>query len=1098
MRIAVERSRRSLPVHRHTFTIMLRTTLIIGLLWGSAAPLTWAAESPSSEAARAAYASAAALQNREAWELAAEEWQALLSTHPSDPLALKGRLYLAICQIKQGDWPAAEKSLRDVMASKADAETISAAKLELGRGLFRAAQAKPSPEAFALAAKALGDFLATPPGHPQAAEAAALAAESLWQSGQRDAAITAWQAFLRTHPQAPQVPDVLYALGVGLAEQKKQAEAEQVLARFASEFGTHRLAEDVALWRADIALATNRPADAERIVLPVASSKGPRATDALERVADARLAQKNHAAAAESFAKLAAGPPGPRTTRAMLLAGRCFAEAGLLDDARKWLSTAIATGGVTALDAAHRLCLVELDAKRPQAAVDVATRSLAAASKLKDAQPAAIAALELDRADGLNALPGRKADALDAFVAIADRFPSTPAAGPATSMASLLLLQAGKPVDALARADAFLDRHAKTASPAAVQDVCAIRAEALLAIGRHTDAAKTYRELVASSPRSENVPAWKLREATALAAGGSWQQAHELLAVITPTLPGDTKAEGMLLDATALVELKDPKAASAILASLDKSYPRFARRDEAMLLAVRALKEAGDSKGALATAERLVKEFPNPSAADLAWYRLGQLRQEAGQHDKAIDALQLSVKANPDGNRAPWSLLAIGWCHEAKGRLADAIAAWSRLIEKHPDTTAAASAVIARADARQRTGDFAGGLADTEQVLADRSTLATKLDPEAIAEARFIQGLCLAGQEKHAQAAATFQRLLDSQPAYAAADRALFEMGLALSAAGKPDEAGRTFAHLVKRYPKSSYAADAWLELAEQRFGAEDWPAAADAYRAAIAAAGSSPELASLVEQARHKLGWTHVMRKDHPAAAETFGAQLAAAPDGPLAADASALLGDALVSLGKPTDAAKALARAIADQEKLSSDAIRGLAFIRAAEAAATRQDWQESLKIAELFLEASPDSPRAPEARYAAAWAKQNLGRLDEALAEYRRIAEGPRTELAARARLMEGEVLFEKREHKEAIKAFFKAAYGFGEQNAPASFHPWQAQATYEAARCFEVLGQKDQAQKLYAELLERYPTSEHVATARKRLEALGTKGAAGRKS
>lgn len=1077
---------------------MVRATLIIGLLWGAAGGLSAAAEPPSSEAARAAYVSAAALQNREAWELAAEEWLALVTKHPNDPLALKGRLYLAICQIKSGNWPAAEKTLRNVIASKADVETIRAAKLELGRGLFRAAQAKPSPDAFSLAANALGDFLVDSRAHPQAAEAAALAAESLWQAGRRDDAITAWQQFLRNHPKAPQVPDVLYALGVGLAEQKQYGEAEEILSRFATEFGGHRLADDVALWRADIALTTKRPADAEKIVLPVASGKGPRATDALERLADARLAQKNHAAAAEAYAKLAAGPPGPKTARATLLAGRCFADAGLLDDARKWLGAAVALGGTAGLDAAHRLCLVELDAKRPQTAIDVATKSLATASKLKEAASAAIAALELDRADGLNALPGRKADALDAFLATADRFPSTPAAGPATSMASLLLLQAGKPADALARADTFLGRHAKTSSPAAVQDVRAIRAEALLALGRHADAATAYQDLIASTPRSENLSAWKLREATALAAGGSWQQAHDLLAAVTPTLAGDKQAEAMLLDATALVELENPKAAAAILASLEKSHPRFSRRDEALLLAVRALKETGDSKAALATAERLVKEFPNPSGADMAWYRLGQLRQEAGQHDKAIEAFSSSVKANPDGNRAPWSLLAIGWCHEAKGRLAEAIAAWSRLIEKHPDTTAAASAVIARADARQRTGDFAGGLADVERILANQSALATQLDSEAIAEARFIQGLCLVGQEKHAQAAATFQRLLATEPDYAAADRALFELGLALAAAGKPEEASRTFSQLVKRHPKSGYAADAWLEIAEERFGAEDWPAASEAYRAAIAAAGSSPELASLVEQAHHKLGWTHVMRKDHAAAAEAFGAQLAAAPDGPLAADASVLLGDALVSLGKPTDAAKAFARAIADRGKLSSDAIRGLAFIRAAEAAAAREDWQESLRIATDFVKASPDSPRASEARYAAAWAKQNLGRLDEALAEYRTIAEGPRTELAARARLMEGEVLFEQREHKEAIKAFFKAAYGFGEHNAPASFHPWQAQATYEAARCFEVLGQKDQAQKLYAELVERYPTSEHVAAARKRLNALGTQAAAGRKS
>ena len=55
-----------------------------------------AADPESSDAARAAYASAAALQNREAWDLAAEEWQALQKDHPQDPLALKARYYLGI------------------------------------------------------------------------------------------------------------------------------------------------------------------------------------------------------------------------------------------------------------------------------------------------------------------------------------------------------------------------------------------------------------------------------------------------------------------------------------------------------------------------------------------------------------------------------------------------------------------------------------------------------------------------------------------------------------------------------------------------------------------------------------------------------------------------------------------------------------------------------------------------------------------------------------------------------------------------------------------------------------------------------------------
>lgn len=1089
----------------HRLSPLFQQLCLTSLTAVTAAALTLpapAADPPSSEAARAAYASAAALQNREAWELAAEEWQALVAAHPADPLALKGRFYLAICQLKGGDWPAAEKTLRAVIASKADADTLALARLELGRGLFRTAQAKPAPAAHAAAAAALAEFLAASPQHPQAAEALALEAESLWQAGRRDEAIAAWQKFLKDHPQGPQLPDVLYALGVGLAEQKQRPEAEAVLARFAKEHPAHRLADDVALWRADLALALGRAADAEKIAAPVAGGTGPRAADALERLADARWAAKNFPAAAEAYAKLAAGPAGPRATRSALLAGRGFAEAGRLDEARKWLAAAIATGGPTAIDAAHRLCLLELDAKRPQAALDVATQALAAAGKAASnnkeskqaVDPAALAALELDRADALWALPDRKADALAAFLDVADRRSATPAAGPATSMAALALLQAGKPADALARADAFLAKHATGASPAALADVRAIRGEALLAVGKHEAAAAAYRELVAADPAAAKAAAWQLREATALAAAGNWKAAHDLLGPVAAKLAGDQQAEAVFLDATALVELKNVKAAAGLLATLDKTHPQWSRRSEALLLAVRALKEAGDSKAALATAERLAKEFPAGSSADLAWYRLGQLRQEAGQPDEAIAAFARSLAAQPTGSRAPWALLATGWCHESQGRLAEAIAAWSSLIDKHPTSTAAASALIARADARQRSGDFAGGQADVERLLAEGKAATRKLDAAAVAEARLIQGLCLAGQEKHAQAAAAFRSLLTEAADFPAADRAIFEMGLALAAAGKPAEATAAFAELVKRFPKSGYAADAWLELAERRFAADDWPAAAEAYRAAIAAAGSASDLAPLVEQARHKLGWTHVMRKEPAPAAEAFSAQLAAAPDGPLAADAAALLGDALVSLGKPAEAARAFARAVADPAKLSSDALRGLAFIRAAEAAAAREAWEESLGLAEKFLAAAPESPRAAEARYAAAWARQNLGRLDEAIAGYRGLAEGPRTELAARARLMEGEVLFEQGNHKDAIKAFFKAAYGFGEQNAPAPFHPWQAQATFEAARCFEVLGQAEQARKLYAELVERYPSSAHVPAARKRLEALGNRPAA----
>lgn len=880
----------------------LSCALLCGCLFLGAVAARAADPSPSSDAAKTAYAAAAALQNREAWELAAEEWQAFIAAHPQDPLAANARYYLGLCRIKQKQW--------------ADAATT------------------------------LGEFITAAPTHPQAGDALHLLGEAFWQAGKRDEAVAAWQRFVREQPQSPRLPDALYALGVGEAQTGKKTEAAATLARFAKEFPRHPLAADVAIWRADLALAANQPAAADTFLQPVAVTAGPRQAEALDRLGTARWNQKQWAPAAEAFAQLVAThPTSPLAARATLAAGRAWLEAGRPDDARPLLEKAAAGKGSEAFDAAHRLARLDLDAKRPQPAADRASQALAAAKGRTDIAADTLLDLAIDRAD------------------------------------------------------------------------------ALLALGKHADAAKAYQELAASHQKSDRRPDW-------------------------------------------------------------------------LLLAVRALRDAGDRAAALALAEKLVADHPSGPHADMAWYRVGQLRQDAGKHAAAIEAFTACVKAAPQGPRAAWALLATGWCHEAQKQLPEAIAAWTAVIDQHPQSAAIASALVARSDARQRTGDFAGGLADAQRLLAAARDKKLEVDAAAAAEARLLEGLCLAGEKKYAQAGAAFSALLRDHPQFPAADRAMFELGVAQTLDGKRPEAAATFASLVAKYPKSRYAAEAWLEVGEARWADKKWDEAATAYAAAIAAAGKDGGRAALVrEQARHKLGWTHVMRGDHAAAAQAFAAQLADAPQGAFAPDGQAMLGGSLLALGRATEAEQAFAKALTDSSTLSSAALRDATFIRAAEAAAAQEKWTESLAIAEKFLAAAPQSPQVPQGRYAAAWACQNLGKLDESLAGYRAVADGPRTDLAARARLMEGEVLFEQGQHKDAIKAFFKTAYGFGEQAAPAPFHPWQAQATFEAARCFEVLGRPDQARKLYAELVDRYPTSEHVPPARKRLDALGSTATSG---
>ena len=71
------------------------------------------------------------------------------------------------------------------------------------------------------------------------------------------------------------------------------------------------------------------------------------------------------------------------------------------------------------------------------------------------------------------------------------------------------------------------------------------------------------------------------------------------------------------------------------------------------------------------------------------------------------------------------------------------------------------------------------------------------------------------------------------------------------------------------------------------------------------------------------------------------------------------------------------------------------------------------------------------------------------------------------------MIGEIQFQQKNHKEAVASFFKS-YGYG-------YPQWQADATYEAGRCFEVLNKREQAIKQYRELIEKFPASDKAPIA-----------------
>ena len=347
----------------------------------------------------------------------------------------------------------------------------------------------------------------------------------------------------------------------------------------------------------------------------------------------------------------------------------------------------------------------------------------------------------------------------------------------------------------------------------------------------------------------------------------------------------------------------------------------------------------------------------------------------------------------------------------------------------------------------------------------------------------YVQGQCAAGAKKFDKAAEIFGSILATDPKFAGADKVLYEMAWSLKSANRPDESLSAFRRLASEHSDSPLAAESLFHQGEHFYQARQYAEAATNYQAALAKVPPG----ELGEKVAHKLGWSYFELGQFEQAQAAFESQLAAAPRGELSADAQFMVAESLFGLKHFELAQSAYKMAL---ERLPGNReFQALAHLHAAQSAAQLKAWSESLNLLDKGLEDFPESPRRPELLVEAGWAQQNLGKSDAAVKLFERaIAESDR-EPAARARFLIGEINFEKKDYKEAVRHFFKVAYGYGYPHAAESIRAWQAHAAYEAGRSFEALNRADQAKKSYREVVERYPQSDQAPLAKSRLQALG---------
>src|SRR5690606_1752736 len=167
----------------------------------------------------------------------------------------------------------------------------------------------------------------------------------------------------------------------------------------------------------------------------------------------------------------------------------------------------------------------------------------------------------------------------------------------------------------------------------------------------------------------------------------------------------------------------------------------------------------------------------------------------------------------------------------------------------------------------------------------------------------------------------------------------------------------------------------------------------------------------------------------------------------------------------------------------------IQGPALLRLGEAQASLQRWDASEKAFTQYLDRFSESELWFQARFGVGFARENQGRLDEAIEAYRPVADGHKGPTAARAQFQIGECLFAKKDYEAAVRELLKTDILHAEPQ-------WSAAALYEAGRCFEAMNKAPEARAQYEQVVSRFQEQRWAELAEARLEQVRTAPAPGR--
>jgi TolA-binding protein len=519
-----------------------------------------------------------------------------------------------------------------------------------------------------------------------------------------------------------------------------------------------------------------------------------------------------------------------------------------------------------------------------------------------------------------------------------------------------------------------------------------------------------------------------------------------------------------------------------------------------------ALQRNGQFEKAAARWAKFLDAYPSSSHTPEAMLNRAECLVRLGQKKAAADLYAAWLTKFSDQKLAPNVLYAQGVAQD-EAKLPEAGKTYDQFLEKFPDHPLAAEVMLRRAGLFSRAKNDVQAERLLGQWIANHPS-----DPKVGTwqkhQAAAIYRLAEAAFDRRDFAKATmfYRQMLDIAPKGPLAPNALYGLGWTDLSQSRFAEAAKTLDALVKEYPDNALIPRARYARAIARYQQKQFADAVEDLQALLATnpqaaersdaryllglceAGLKKHAAAVADfqailtddpqyigadKALYELAWAQTQEGRSKDAGRTFGRLATEYPDSPLAVESQFRAAEAAFYAGdfnKAAHAYHAVWRA-AGKNRLAETAVYklGWCYLRS-------DDWADAQQTFNYLRTTWPESSLADLATLMEGESLLRLRKTDAALAIYGKLIANPNSETAAKAYFQIGRVQFEQKKYFDAQKTFLKVVYGYDDP-------PLQAQAAYQVGRCFEAMGQKENALEEYRELVQKFPESDVAPRAKR---------------